>query len=257
MAPTVYIGIREVGRPGVSFRAAPASEIVLPDEIIETYREFEQAFVESLRRGDFSEDDSNGYALIGDEAAREIQKQFVPLAERHFDRLALVLRTAKSADQRDAAAWVLGYAADKRKAAAELDSAVRDPNPKVPNNAMRALGLILVYAQKHPELAIEAPIESFLDLVESVEWTDRNKAMLVLDGFSAGRDEVVLAKLRVRSLPALVEMARWQTEGHAGMAFLLVGRIAGLSDAEIDDEARTAGQRERVIARALESENGT
>lgn len=108
--PTVYIGVREAGRPGVSFRAAPGSDVVLPDEIVETYREFDRALRESFRRGNFSEDDSNGYALAGDEAARAVQKRFVPLAQQHTDRLVEVLRTAKSADQREMAAWVLGYA---------------------------------------------------------------------------------------------------------------------------------------------------
>ena len=179
-APTVYVGIREAGRPGLSFRAAPTSDVTLPDEVVDAYRRFETAWVNSMRDDRRGEDDSNGYALFGDDATREIQKQFVPLAQRHFDRLAEVLRTAKSAEQRNAAAWVLGYAADKKKAAAELDAAVRDPNPKVRNNAIRGLAVILGYAAKHPELAIDAPIDAYLDLVESVEWTDRNKAMAVL-----------------------------------------------------------------------------
>jgi hypothetical protein len=120
----------------------------------------------------------------------------------------------------------------------------------VRNNAVRGLGVILGYAQKHPALAIDVPMDVYLDLLESVEWTDRNKAMNVLIELSGGGNEAVLAKLRQRSLPALVEMARWQTEGHAGMAFLLVGRIAGLDDEEAG-EAWIAGKREEVIARAL------
>jgi hypothetical protein len=47
-------------------------------------------------------------------------------------------------------------------------------------------------------------------------------------------------------------MARWKFAGHAVMAFELVGRIAGLSDPEIF-KAWDAGQREQVIARALQS----
>jgi hypothetical protein len=251
----VYIGIGEAGRPAVTFRAAPSADVALPDEIVETYREFEIAADESFRRGNFGGDDSNGYALFGDEATRAIQKRFVPLAERHYDRLAEVLRTAKSAKGRQTAAWIIGYAPDKTKAAAELDAAARDPDSVVRNNAIRALAVILGYAAKHPELAIDAPIDVYLDLLESVEWTDRNKAMAVLIELSGGGNEAVLAKLRQRSLPALVEMARWQAEGHAGMAFGLVGRIAGLSDTEIE-EAWTAGKREEVIARALRTENG-
>ena len=45
-------------------------------------------------------------------------------------------------------------------------------------------------------------------------------------------------------------MARWQTEAHAYPAFQLVGRVAGLGDAEIRDAWRRAG-RETVIGQAL------
>ena len=185
-------------------------------------------------------------------AARELQKRFVPLAERHYDRLVEVLKTAMShGGQRAKAAWVIGYAPDKAKAAAALDFAVGTRTPGR-NNAMRALGVILVLRPTASGAKINAPIDLFLDLVESVEWTDRNKAMLVLDGLSAGRNEAVVAKLRAASLPALVEMARWHTEGHASMALELVGRIAGMSDTEIK-VAWDAGKREDVIARGLES----
>ncbi|HEX4147125.1 MAG TPA: hypothetical protein VHY91_26750 [Pirellulales bacterium] len=254
--PIIYIGIRETGRPGISFRAAPTADAVLAEEIVDTYRRFDAAAAKSFREGHVSGDDSNGYALFGDEATRVIQRQFVPLAKRHYDRLVEVLRTSSQAGHRAKAAWVIGYAADKSKAAAELDAAARDPDHVVRNNAMRGLGVILGYAAKHPELSIEAPIDVYLDLLESVEWTDRNKAMAVLGELSAGGNEAVLTKLRERSLPALVEMARWQTEGHALMAYLLVGRIAGVSDEQMFD-AWAAGKREEVIARALESANGT
>jgi hypothetical protein len=74
----------------------------------------------------------------------------------------------------------------------------------------------------------------------------------VLSGLSAGGNEAILTKLRTRSLAALVEMARWNTEGHALMAFLLVGRIARMSEPEML-EAWAAGKREEVITRALDS----
>ncbi len=250
--PVVYIGVREAGRPGVSFRAAPLADVVLPAEIVDTFHEFNRALQDSFRRGNFSEDDSQGYCLVGDEAARALARRFVPLAERHYDRLIDVLHTAKDAEQRQIAAWVVGYAADKTKATAELDAAVRDPDQRVRNNAMRALGVILNYAASHPELAIQAPIDSYLDLVEALAWTDRNKAVMVLLGLSAAGNEALIARLRARSLPALIEMARWQTQGHAIMAFLLVGQIANLGETE-SLEAWIAGRREEVITRALDT----
>ncbi len=248
----VYIGIREAGAPKVCFRPEPIARIALPDEVVAAYEAFKKSRRASLRRGDWSEDDSHGYALLGDEATRALQKQFVPLAERHFDRLAEVLRTANSAKQREMAATVLAFAGDKTKVAAELAAAARDPDRRVRNDATRALGVILNYARQHPELAIAAPVEPYLDLLQSLQWTDRNKAMFVLLELTEDGDASLLHQLAEHSLPALVEMARWSTEGHAVMAYLLVGRIAGLTDTELIAAWRD-GKREDVIARAFES----
>ena len=55
----------------------------------------------------------------------------------------------------------------------------------------------------------------------------------------AVRDPQLLQRLRAQALPALVEMARWKSDGHAGAAFFLLGRIGGLSE----DEIRAAWER--------------
>jgi hypothetical protein len=118
---------------------------------------------------------------------------------------------------------------------------------------VRALSVLLTYAGAHRELGIEVSTDWCLDLLESLQWTDRNKAMAVLDAATADRNGELLSKLRQRSLPSLVEMARWKPAGHAMMAFMIVGRIAGLNDAEIA-KAWDAGEREKVIERALRTQ---
>ena len=55
--------------------------------------------------------------------------------------------------------------------------------------------------------------------------------------------------LRERALPSLVEMARWKTLSHALPAFVLLGRIAGLPENQVQ-AAWTRGDRESVIAAA-------
>ena len=50
-------------------------------------------------------------------------------------------------------------------------------------------------------------------------------------------------------VPALAEMSRWKTLEHALPAFILTGRVAGLSEQQIQD-AWTRGDRESVIAAA-------
>ena len=70
------------------------------------------------------------------------------------------------------------------------------------------------------------------------------------DRADAGRQLAArLAHLRERALPALIEMARWKHLAHALPAFILLGRMAGLPETEIQ-EAWKSGDRERVIARA-------
>ncbi len=47
-------------------------------------------------------------------------------------------------------------------------------------------------------------------MLNSLEWTDRNKSALVLEELTRKRDTALLKLLRERAVPALVEMARWK-----------------------------------------------
>jgi hypothetical protein len=248
--PVVYLGIQESDQPDVQFRPAPTGKVTLPKEIVKLHAEFEKAFLDAVRHNDFSEDDSNGYALMGNPAARAIQRKFPALADQHYDLLLDVLQNSKYADQRAIAATFLGYAGNKKRAATDLVIGTRDSSERVRNDAVRALSILMKYARAHRDAGINVPTDWCLDLLESLTWTDRNKAMAVLDAATADRDPALLASLRQRSLPALVEMSRWKTPGHAMMAFLLVGRIAGLSDEEIT-KASKGGERDKVIEQAL------
>ena len=125
--PVIYIGIRETGRPGITFRAAPTADIVLPEEIVDTYGRFDAAAMKSFREGHFGGDDSNGYALFGDEATQEIQKQFVPLAERHYDRLVEVLRSVER--RRAAGKGRLGHRICPRQIEGRGRTRCRRPRP--------------------------------------------------------------------------------------------------------------------------------
>ena len=83
-------------------------------------------------------------------------------------------------------------------------------------------------------------------MANSVSWTDRNNATVALVNLTEGRNQVILDQLRERALPALVEMARWKHLAHALPSFILVGRVAGLPEKEIQ-EAWAAGDRDKVI----------
>ncbi len=248
--PIVYLGIQESDQPDVQFRPTPTGKVALPKEIVKLHAEFERTFLDSIRHNDFSEDDSNGYALMGNPATRAVQRKFPALADQHYERLADVLENSKQADQRAIAATFLGYASDKNRAATDLIVGTHDSNEQVRNDAVRALSVLMKYTKAHPDLGINVPTDWCLDLLGSLSWTDRNKAMAVLDAATADHDAALLATLRQRSLPALVEMSHWDARGHGMIAFLLVGRIAGLTDPEIYQEWK-AGKRDEVIERAL------
>ncbi|HET8650688.1 MAG TPA: hypothetical protein VFL95_11655 [Gemmatimonadales bacterium] len=229
----LYVGVEEQGAPALQFNSPPSGPQRLPSEVTAAGTAFEAAFDEAIAHRDFAEDDTAGHALMHWPAARAVQLGFVNLANRFHTQLSDVLRHSADADQRALAAQVLAYATDKRSVVDDLVRALEDPAGDVRNNAMRALSLIALLAQRRPDLGITVPYQPMIALLQSPVWSDRNKASLALFQISAGRDPGLLAALRNRARPALLEMARWHDLGHATAALVLLGRMADLSDATI------------------------
>jgi hypothetical protein len=230
---TLYVGIEEKGAPALQFRAAPRGTVRLPRDLVEAGAAFEKALSEAVQRGASGEDDSQGHALMHDPAARAIQERFVQFAARDRSRLEEVLRHSADASHRALAAEVLAYAADKRSVVPLLVPATRDPAEGVRNNAIRALAIIAKLGQRKPELKLRVPWEPFVAFLNSLVWTDRNKASFALMELSATRDSELFRSLRATAVPSLIEMARWKSRGHAAAAFFLLGRVGGLSEEAI------------------------
>ena len=74
------------------------------------------------------------------------------------------------------------------------------------------------------------PAAPFVDLLNSIDWPDRNKSSAALLQLTEGRDPALLNDLRSRALDSLIEMARWKSPGHAYMPFFILGRVAGMSE---------------------------
>jgi hypothetical protein len=93
-------------------------------------------------------------------------------------------------------------------------------------------------------------------MLNSLALSDRQQAagalvILTDAGAGAGADaSSALALMRERSLNTLVEMARWSTLRYALPAFLLVGRIAGVPDAELQTQW-AKGDRDTAIKLAV------
>ncbi len=245
----LYVGIEEKGAPHFDFRPAPEGTTLLPLEIVEAYEHFLEAVRDAVKRGETAEDLSRGHSLMVDADSRTVQEQFVALAGRHVETLRQVLRNSADQEQRAIAAYVIGYAPNKSLIVDDLQYAMRDPDDTVRSNAMRALGAIAVLAREDPEQGIRFSVTWFVEMLHSLIWTDRNNAAVALVNFTEKRDQRTLDLLKERALPSLAEMARWKHLPHALPAFILLGRIAGLPESEVQDHWNK-GDREAVVKRA-------
>jgi hypothetical protein len=229
----VYLGVRERGDTVAEFFTAPEGDARLPNNVLQAERDFMRALGEAVRSGQTEENDSLGHSLMRFPAARAAQQRFLQYAAGNVATLRAVLQTSAIAEQRALAAQVMAYAANKHAVIPDLVRALRDPDADVRNNATRALGVMAMYAQRHPEAILRIPHEPFIAMLNSPIWTDRNKSSFVLMSLTDARDPVLLAELRRKALPALSDMVRWQSIGHAFPAAVILGRMAGLPDAEI------------------------
>ena len=242
----LYVGVAEDGAPTLTLRSPPTGKSMLPAEIIQAGVALGRAQQRAAMRGFMREDWSQGHSLMADSAGRTIQLRFIDLAAKHRDSLRAILRTSSDADHRALAAEVLAYSANKQSIVADLVDAMRDPASHVRNNATRALALIAMYAEQHPELKITVPYEPFIDLLNSLAWTDRNKASLALMQLTESRDPALLSALKTRALDAVVDIARWTNPGHSMAGIVMLGRIGGIADPEIFAMFER-GEKDRII----------
>lgn len=246
LAVFVRIVDSEVSRP--AFRQGPAEEVHLPPQVIEAASAVDRAFNADIMSGKAREDDSLGHALSADvPETRALQERLVPLAREHDRILRRVLRGSVDPGQRAMAARVLGYSPDKQSVVDDLVHAMSDPAEGVRNDAMRALLVFRRAAQDRPRV----PYEPFVALLESPVWTDLNKASAALATLTEDRDPALMAVLRERALGPLSEIARWHSRGHALAGFIVLARLAGLTEEELQ-RRWGAGEVESVILQATE-----
>ncbi len=226
-----YVGIEETAGRRLEYHAPPTGGIMLLPEILASYRALSDVWFEAVIRSEAGEDRSDGHALSEYPPLRAIQEQFLIYAEQHREMLLEVLHESADAEHRAAAAMVLGYAPDKAGVTHDLEQAALDPHNGVRNNATRALAVIAQYGHDQPELGIEIRAVPFIDMLNSVVWTDRNKGLAVLESLTADRNPETLDDLQQGALPSLIEMCRWKT-GHAYPACRILERMVGLPEQE-------------------------
>ncbi|HEX8846989.1 MAG TPA: hypothetical protein VF791_20265 [Pyrinomonadaceae bacterium] len=246
----LYVGISEKGAPTLRFRRAPQGSARLPAEMLQAGKALEDAAARAVQKGDAGEDDSQGHALYNNTEARAIQQRFIAFAARDLKLLRTVLRESGAAPHRALAAEIIAYAANKGDVVKDLVYGMSDPDEDVRNNSMRALAIIAGFARNAPAQHIKVPIRPFVEMLNSIEWSDRNKSAFALYMLTGKRDAAILSTLRKRALQSLVEMSRWKSSGHAQLPFFILGRVGNLSEEEIW-KAWMSGNRESVIERVL------
>jgi hypothetical protein len=227
----LFIGIREKGVPAPQFRSAPQGKVRLPQDVVQAGDDLLKAISAALLKGDLREDDSQGHALSKDPAMRAIEDRYITFAARDLKLLRDVLRHSADAKHRALAAEVIAYTANKQAIVNDLVEATRDPDTGVRNNATRALLVMANSNKQTSRQQIKIPLRPFIEMLNSFEWTDRNKSSYALLALTDNRDSVILSELRQKALTSLIEMARWKS--HAYPSFFLLGRVAGFPEDEI------------------------
>lgn len=250
----LYVGIEEKGAPHIEFRPEPAGDVTLPSEITDTYASFLDAVDQSIRMSQQGENLSAGYSMMQNPGARAAQERFVELAAKYLPVLHDVARTARDPEQRAMAVYILQYGPRGPRTSQPLVNdvqyALRDVDDNVRANAIRALSAMYVGAKVHPDQGINIQPTWFIELLNSVVWSDRRNAAAALVDLTDGRDPETLQLIRDRAMRSLVEMARWRDLAHALPAFILVGRLADLPEKQIQDDWVNADH-ETVIKLAL------
>lgn len=244
----LYVGIEEKGAPHFDYRPAPDGTAQLPEEVARTYVKFLGAMSDAGGKGDLSEDLTHGHSLMSDPRVRAVQEEFVPLAVRYMTELKAVLREGPNDEQRAMAAYVIGYAPKKTAIVDDLLYALQDPDDTVRGNAMRSLAALAVLAAKDPASGVKLPPTWVVEMLNSVIWTDRHNAAVTLVTMTESRDQQTLDLMRERALDSLVNMAGWKHLPHALPGYILLGRLAGLSEPELQS-TWSAGRRQSVIDR--------
>ena len=243
----LYVGIEERGAPAFQLRDQPQGDLQLPDEIVQAYHDFTIALAQAAREGDTREDIKQGHSLMDNIACNVLQKRFMGFAELHQEVLQAVLREAEDEEQRAVAAYVLGYAPKKAQVVNDLQLALRDPDPDVRANALRALKPIALMAQKDPDLGIRVETTWFVEMLNSTVLKDRLEGVRTLLMLTElGIPEPTFKHLSERGIRPLEEMAHWRNLEYVLPAYLLLGRMAGVGDPELE-RTWASGDREKKL----------
>ena len=234
----LYVGVEERDSPHLEFNPAPSGDAQMPANLYDDYLSLLEAVEASIRGHNADEDLTHGYSLMADPYARFIQQGFPSLVEKDLTFLDKVIRESSDPEQRAAAVYLLQYGPRGRQAKLitdDLQFALRDQEDIVRKNAVRALHAVYIGATLQHDENVSIEPTWFVEMLNSVVFSDRRRASQILVDLTEGRKPSTLDLIRERALPSILEMARWHTLDHALPAFVIAGRLAGFEEKEIKD----------------------
>lgn len=246
----LFVGLQGQSSKAFAYNPAPTGSVRMPSEALDLYDQTMAGLNEAIQSGDPGEDDSPGYALSTYPKLRALDLKIREYALHHEDMIRQVVTSSSDVKSREVASHFLGYAQQSQPQIDELIVATRDPDSGVRNNATRALAVL---ADSGLNVKDKIPAATFVDMLSSGDWTDRNKSIALLTTLTASKNPQLLAQLRAQALDALTEMARWHSY-YADSPRVILGRIAGLSDQRIDD--LTAWDPAETIISAVKAADG-
>lgn len=240
----IYVGLAWSGVAAPRYLDAPRGSVAVPSAVVRAYERTMSALEGAVRSG-ANEDQSQGYALSSDPVLQRAQLELRREATASEADVYNALESASDPRHRAIAAAALGYISVSPRQIAALTRASADPDDATRNNAVRALWVI---ARSKQPLAESISPDPFISMLTSGRWTDRNKGLLLVAALIERRPALV-DRLRLETLDALVEMARWRFRGHSDPARLMLGRIARIPDGRLA-ELMAAGKTEEIITAA-------
>jgi HEAT repeats len=241
---TAFVGIEETSGPHVVFHPLPFGSATLPQELIAAYQQFLAALRQRTRLGKGESRPPRDPVMV------EIEEKFTSFATEHLAELRTALHDDSDDAERAAAAVVIGYVPDKAAIVEDLVYAAHDPDESVRSNAIRSLDAVAIVGAGDPAQGIRIEPSAMIDLLHSIVLSDRLETVDLFVTLTDVRNQEALAVLRVRTLRTLIEMARWESLRYALRPFLLVGRVAGVPEQEIQ-QRWSNGEREQVIRKAV------
>ena len=224
-----YIGLQGKNYRSFHYNAVPTGSIRFPAEVVNLYRQAMNLLFESIQKH-ATEDRTHGYSLSRYPPLRAKQLAMREYAIHNAALIRRVLVQSAAAEQRTVAAELLGYAKPDKQQIKALVRASQDSNESVRNNAVRALAVL---AGSKPSVANNISASRFVNMLNSGIWTDRNKGTYLVSVITVRRDPRLLKLLSGQASDSLLEMARWRDPGHADSARIILGRIAGIDEKQL------------------------